>query len=169
MWHRPYYLYLGCRNRYNCGNCGRIQSVNTTFFTFLSLPTNIGWVNEYRCMYFTVHSVHASPPSLPHSPLPHPSPYPTPPFPLPPFPTILLTPRPPSTARDLRIKGKVRRKLRWVKTGINRQLFLYCLDPCIFFFKYIGTPYFNVNLTSFSMLTREIRLVESMWHLLQIP
>jgi hypothetical protein len=31
-------------------------------------------------------------------------------------------------------KGTVQRKLRWVKNGINRKLFLYCLAANIFIF-----------------------------------
>jgi hypothetical protein len=33
-----------------------------------------------------------------------------------------------------KVKGTVRRKLRWVKSGINRKLFLYCLAADIFNF-----------------------------------
>ncbi len=40
------------------------------------------------------------------------------------------------------LKGIVRRKLRWVKKGINRQLFLYCRTTYIFFL-FKGTPFFK--------------------------
>jgi hypothetical protein len=34
----------------------------------------------------------------------------------------------------LHVKGTIRRKLRWVKSDINRKLFLYCLAADIFNF-----------------------------------
>jgi hypothetical protein len=38
------------------------------------------------------------------------------------------------------LKGTVRRKLRWVKSGINQWLFNSYLAADVFFFKFKGTP-----------------------------
>jgi hypothetical protein len=48
------------------------------------------------------------------------------------------------------IKGIVRQKLRWVKSGINRQAFL-TLNLGYFIFKFKDTPSFNINKTCFSI------------------
>ncbi len=48
------------------------------------------------------------------------------------------------------VKGIVRQKLRWVKSGINRQAFL-TLNLGYVIFKFKETPSFNINKTCFSI------------------
>ncbi len=60
------------------------------------------------------------------------------------------------------IKGTIRRKPRWVKSGINRKLFLYCLaaDICKF---YLKGQYSLKSINRFQhLMITKISFVESM-------
>ncbi len=66
------------------------------------------------------------------------------------------------SVKEQYLKGTVRRKLRWVKSGINRKLFLYCLAADIFNFDLKGQYSLNSIKPVSAFNDHKISFVESM-------